>query len=95
MGRPKGSRERAAQARQWATRLWDEFDCDVKLKACLEDTDPKTLDTRMRVILRLAEWRHGKPIQPREDVDEGRDPAVMDLGDLPMPNESSNADKPN
>jgi hypothetical protein len=60
-GRPKGSEDRADVARQWATKIWKDQDWDGVLQEIRESND---LAAKSRVVLKLWEYMHGKPVQP-------------------------------
>ena len=63
-GRPKGSKGRSDAARDWANGLWKDGNCDEQLKKVLASRSPMMLDTKIKIMLRLLEYRYGKPIQP-------------------------------
>lgn len=60
-GRPKGSEDRAEAARQWASKIWAEQDWDEVLREVRESND---LAAKTRVMTKLLEYMHGKPVQP-------------------------------
>lgn len=84
-GRPKGSKGRSDAARDWAAKLWKQGECDEALKKILSSKSPHMLDTKVKIIMRLAEYMYGKPIQPVSGSDGEGPLEVVIRSNIPRP----------
>ena len=60
-GRPKGSKDRADSARQWAADLWKKHNCNKIVGDILRSKDSRE---KTPILIKLMEYQYGKPIQP-------------------------------
>lgn len=84
------SQRNKENTREYFERMLDDAKEDALWQRFMDATNE---DTALRAFLRAVEYKRGKPIQPTEVTTASE--ATMDMGTLPVPDESRKADRPN